>query len=354
MVKKVEAGTEYEVLHTKSKAKKIANIFSIVWILCAAVPAAYFIFLKSDVIQKYAIVRGVYETNKYMLAQYGELEQYLTSKMDINKLANKVKVPEVNVDGLVSGIAKVESEAKALDVQAAKISAQAADIEKAVSSASASLDVGKASAALGKLGVKTPADPSAKLKEVQAKVSATAKQASEQAAKVSAQVRGLSDAAGKVKNDAAKMNDSVRESVDKARATLATDFNKQVKDELAGFGTSQMQKALNLSDTSFKKLVANQYGFTGAARANLEQIYGEFSNTKTIAIKQAMGYIKDYWGWISIGLVIIVFAIAIVPVVLAQKLAKTITGLIERCPHCGKLFVPKRAKYNFIKLIKWW
>ncbi|MCL2440098.1 MAG: hypothetical protein FWD15_06355 [Alphaproteobacteria bacterium] len=356
-VKTVKSGEEYKLLNTKSTSKKIAFIFSFFWFMLVAVPATYITFMKSETLQKYLVVRGVYEANKYLLSQYDELRDRLTKRMDINKLTSKIKVPTINADSLVSSLDSATKEVDDISKQANDLAKQIADVKRQIDSAigsANSVKVATASGLLRNVGVKAPADPMAGLANVSKRISDISSQATNKATAFAARAADISNKTTRIRNEVAGVNDRVKSAVSDAASTLATDFNKALHDEITAFGHGHMQSALNLSDANFKRLVANQYGLTGAAEKNLESIYAEFQGTQTLGIRHMMDYIKAYWTWIKIALIVIVAIITLVPIILAFKIAKTITGLVERCPHCNKLFIPKRAKFNVLNFLKFW
>ncbi|MGN0929448.1 MAG: hypothetical protein ACI4N3_02295 [Alphaproteobacteria bacterium] len=132
MVKKVKSGDEYEVLHQKSTAKKIANIFSFLWIICVTLPVCYIIYTKADAIKEFAVVKGVYEANKALMDQYTTLSNDLVNKININKYTSKIKVPEIKLDSVVEKTEKVNKVASGLSKLGVKEATKVADTTSAL------------------------------------------------------------------------------------------------------------------------------------------------------------------------------------------------------------------------------
>ena len=127
MVKKVQTGDEYKVMHETSTAKKIANIFTVLWILGITAPVCYTIFTKADSIKEFVIVKTVYEANKTLMKQYTDLSNNLVSKININKYTSKIKVPEIKLDNLTDKTEKVNKTANMLSKFGVKEANKVAD-----------------------------------------------------------------------------------------------------------------------------------------------------------------------------------------------------------------------------------
>ena len=129
----------------------------------------------------------------------------------------------------------------------------------------------------------------------------------------------------------------------------------EVKDELKSFGQNQMQKQLNLTDANYKNLVNGNYGImTDGARKISASIYAEISKTKIGVVRNLMKQINTYYDWISYGVIALMILVGLVPVVIALKIAKMISGTFTTCPYCGKVFLSKKAKFKLLSFIKFW
>ncbi|MDR3126433.1 MAG: hypothetical protein LBT92_02265 [Rickettsiales bacterium] len=340
-VKTVTSGDEYKVLHTKSTAQKIANWFCALWILLAVAPAAWIVYRNADAVQKYLVVKGVAESNAFLAAQYSGLEEFLMKRIDLDKYAQKVKIPEINADGAVRGAEKLAHEAGRISDQAAKLREHAGRLGSVTNTANT------ANKLLGALGKPQKIDTSA--------VSGAIKKVDDAVAAAVAQAAGVRDMAAKLAFEAKNINDAAKKSLEAARKSMTEGFNAQIRAGIDEFGRTQLMRAWNLSEASYSILVKGDFGVMGdKARANTVRVYGEFEQNRTPVLKQAIGFVRSYWTWISIGLIAAIAIIGLVPVWIAKKTANIWTGYFEKCPYCGKLFIPKRAKYNLIKLIKWW
>lgn len=132
MVKKVKSGDEYKVMHQTSTAKKIANVFSFLWIVCITLPLCYVIYTKADAIKEFAVVKGVYEANKALMDQYTTLSNDLVKKININKYTSKIKVPEIKLDSVVEKTEKVNKTANILSKVGVKEATKVADTTSAL------------------------------------------------------------------------------------------------------------------------------------------------------------------------------------------------------------------------------
>ena len=132
-------------------------------------------------------------------------------------------------------------------------------------------------------------------------------------------------------------------------------MDKALKDELKSFGSNQMQKQLNLSDANYKNLTAGNYGImTDGARKISASIYAELSKTKIGVVRNLIKQITTYYNWIAYGVIALMIVIGFVPVIIALKIAKMISGTFTTCPYCGKIFLSKKAKLNLIAKFKFW
>jgi len=358
-VKTVVEGTEYEVLNTKSTAEKIALWFTIIWVLFAVAPATFIAYRNADVIKKFAIVKGISAANGFLADQYSGLQSFIVAKVDLNKLASKITVPDINVDGVVKNTERLSSEAARIETQAKTVSAQVAKITPAINALNAAggEKVGQAAGLLGRatganVAAPKPIDITPVTNTVVTNAVAQVDKAVADIVKAAADARAASDQITKeVKNVNAKMKAEVKKAAD----TLASDFNKGMKDAIEDFGRTQLMKAWSLNDRAYAILVADNFGIaTEQLRANTKFIYAEFEKNQVPGLRHAISYINQYWFYLTLIVALAALSLAIIPILMVRKAAKFWTGYVEKCPHCGKLFIPKRAKLNLIKLIKWW
>jgi len=319
MAKKiVKEGTEYEVLHTKSRAAKIFLIFTLVWVFLVAVPLTWILYRNAASVQRFAIVTAVAEMNSFVLEQTSALEDRLLKAVDVNKLVGKVKIPTIDASGIVSAVDKANS--------------QISGLTKQMESLNDSVNKIKAAAKLVRIDI-SPINLDG----------------------VMGSMREISAGANSVKTQVDKANEQMKSTLEQATKTLATDFNDHIRKEISGASAKSMQKVLNLSDASFALLQRSDYGvLTEKSRANTLKIYSEFEKTTVPVIKHIMSAVRTYWSWISIVLTIIFAVLMIIPIVIANKIKKMFTDYLDRCPHCGKIFIAKRAKFNILRWFKFW
>lgn len=132
MAKKIQSGDEYKVMHQKSTAKKIANIFSFLWIICVTLPVCYVIYTRADAIKEFVVVKGVYEANKALMDQYATLSNDLVNKINVSKYTSKIKVPEIKLDNVVEKTEKVNKTANILSKVGVKEATKVADTTSAL------------------------------------------------------------------------------------------------------------------------------------------------------------------------------------------------------------------------------
>ena len=146
MAKTATTGEEYKILKQKSTPKRIAKIFTLVWIIVVMAPILYITITKDVVIKEYAVVRGVYEANNVLMEQYKDLSDKLMSKVDISKYTSKIEIPEIKLDKVneatqtvnqattalsklgVKGMDKVQDTTNKLQQQVDKVNAQIKEI----------------------------------------------------------------------------------------------------------------------------------------------------------------------------------------------------------------------------------
>ncbi len=107
MVKKVKSGEEYKILKQTSKAKKIAWIFSILWIVLVVVPVFNFVYKNSNSLRDFIVVKVVYKTTEALTSQYDELSDELIKNINISKYTSKINIPEIKLDNIVNKTEKV-------------------------------------------------------------------------------------------------------------------------------------------------------------------------------------------------------------------------------------------------------
>lgn len=132
MVKKATSGDEYKILHQTSTAKKIAKIFSFLWIICITIPVCYVIYSKADAIKEFVVVKGVYEANKALMDQYTTLSNDLVKKININKYTSKISIPEIKLDSVSEKTEKVNKAATTLSKFGVKKADKVADTSSAL------------------------------------------------------------------------------------------------------------------------------------------------------------------------------------------------------------------------------
>jgi predicted nucleic acid-binding protein len=276
-------------MHEKSTLKTIAKLVTLIWILAVAAPATYLAYTHASDVKEFAVVSGVHAANKALMKQYAELAGSVASKIDINKYAQKIEVPEI------------------------KLGSVAAKTEK----------VSKAAGFLAKVGVKD-------------------------AAKVA-------DTSAALQAQVDKVNKQLKEATSSVTKALAADLNSTLKSELEALGKSQMQKQLQLSDASYKNLVAERYGIaSGAKRAVTKEIYGEFSRAKIPMVGNIIVLLEKYFIWIAIGIGLVAFALSLIPVIAMWWIIGKFDKNFTKCPYCGKVFLSKKAKFSLLGFVKFW
>ena len=133
MVKKVvKSGEEYQLKKQKSKAKKIAWVFSILWIIFAIFPAVNYFYKNSTAIRNFVVVSGVYEANKVLMDQYNDLSNNLSKNINISKYTAKISVPEIKLDKVSAKTEKVSKTANLLSKVGVKGAGKVADTSEAL------------------------------------------------------------------------------------------------------------------------------------------------------------------------------------------------------------------------------
>ena len=100
MAETAVTGEEYKVLKQKSTPKRIAKIFTLIWILFVIAPVLYISLTRAVEIKEYAVVKGFYEANSVLIDQYKDLSEKVISKVDISKYISKIDIPEIKLDKL--------------------------------------------------------------------------------------------------------------------------------------------------------------------------------------------------------------------------------------------------------------
>ncbi|MDR1477175.1 MAG: hypothetical protein LBI17_03550, partial [Rickettsiales bacterium] len=130
----------------------------------------------------------------------------------------------------------------------------------------------------------------------------------------------VADTAATLQKEVDKVNSQLREATDKVTKTLASDFNKAIKDELDQLAKSQMQKQLRLSEANYKNLAAERYGiFTADGRKISKSIYAELAKNDVSAVKTVFGLIETYFFWLALGVTVLVFLVSLVPAFIVWK-----------------------------------
>ncbi len=286
---KAISGEEYVVQSQGNKLKKIATIFSIIWAFLIIAPFAYVVFLNSAALRNFLVVKGVYEANLNIMDQYSKMTSSLVEKINLDKYAAKIKIPEIKLDKVANGSEKVAGIANTL----------------------------------GALGLKGAT-----------KVAASSNKLQEQVDKINKQIKDIS--------------------ADMVKATTEG-INQGLKEEMAKLGEGQMQKQLKLNDINYKNLMNDNYGvLTASMRANSQRIYGEFEKKDPPLLKWVIALIEKYYGYIVAGFVIAAIVISGLPIWLVWKGVGMFTKNFNQCPYCKKIYLTKEAKFNLLKLFKFW
>lgn len=114
MVKTVQSGNEYKVLKQKSKAKKIAWVLSILWVVLVVVPVLNFVCKNSNSLRDFIVIKGVYEANSALMSQYNTMSDDLLKSINISKYTSKIDIPEIKLDKLSDKTEKVAKGASVL------------------------------------------------------------------------------------------------------------------------------------------------------------------------------------------------------------------------------------------------
>lgn len=114
MVKTVQSGNEYKVLKQKSKAKKIAWVLSILWVVLVVVPVLNFVCKNSNSLRDFIVIKGVYEANSALMSQYNTMSDDLLKSINISKYTLKIDIPEIKLDKLSDKTEKVAKGASVL------------------------------------------------------------------------------------------------------------------------------------------------------------------------------------------------------------------------------------------------
>lgn len=133
MVKKtVKSGEEYKLKKQTSRAKKIAWVFSFLWIIFAIFPAVNYFYKNSSAIRNFVVVSGVYEANKVLMDQYNDLSNNLSKNINISKYTAKISVPEIKLDKVSAKTEKVSKTANLLSKVGVKGAGKVADTSEAL------------------------------------------------------------------------------------------------------------------------------------------------------------------------------------------------------------------------------
>ncbi len=133
MVKKVvKSGEEYQLKKQVSLAKKIAWIFSFLWIIFVVFPVANYFYKNSNAIRNFVVVSGVYETNKVLMDQYNDLSANLSKHINISKYTSKISIPEIKLDKVSEKTEKISKTASLLSKVGVKNADKVADKSEAL------------------------------------------------------------------------------------------------------------------------------------------------------------------------------------------------------------------------------
>lgn len=132
MVKNVKSGDEYKVLKQKSKAKKIAWVLSILWIVLAVVPVLDFVYKNSNSLRDFVVIKGVYEANSALMSQYNTMSDDLLKSINVSKYTSKIDIPEIKLDKISGKTDKVAKTANVLSKFGVKGADKVADTSAAL------------------------------------------------------------------------------------------------------------------------------------------------------------------------------------------------------------------------------
>lgn len=287
MAKTAVVGEEYKVKRQKSTPKKVARIFILLWILGVMIPAVYLTFTQATVLKEYALVKGVGTLNEALQTQYTALTNDVVSRVNISQYTSKIKVPEIKMDSVLKTTSKV----------------------------------GKASAALAKLGVQ-PAEK-------------------------------IEDTTNILQKKVDEVNAALQKSTEQIQKTLESDVQAALKKELSGLADSQVQKQLGISGKAYQHLLKADYGLmTPSARQITSSVYRELSQSKKGILKTTLATMDAYFLWFKWGITILLALVLLIPPVIAWWIAKKLSATFTECPYCGKIFISKKAKLGLLKLFK--
>lgn len=291
MAKTAKTGEEYKVLKQKSTPKRIAKIFTLIWVVFVMLPVLYISLTYAVQIKEYAFVKGIYEANDLLLTQYKDLSEQVISKVDISKYVSKIDIPEIKLDKQLDKVSETTQK------------------------------VNQASTALSKLGVKG-------MDKVQDKTNVLQQQVD-------------------------KINAQIKDVTAKTQALLQTDIQAALKKEVNALANTQIKKQLGLSDGTYKNFVNEKFGWqTENERKITAAIYADFGKGSKGIFRKFVPLLDKYFKWISWGFSALLFIILLIPIVVAWYVAKKLSANFTECPYCGKVFLSKAAKFNLLKLFK--
>lgn len=300
---KAVSGQEYEVKKQGKKLKTFASILSILWIALITVPLAYVVFLHSNDLRNYLVIKGVYTGNKYVMSQYTDLTSKVVNSINLEKHLKKIKVPEIKVDGITDLTSNIQAQTK-------KVTAAAKP--------------------LSKLGVKP------------------ATEVAEAAEKLTREV-------GRIETQVTNANKQIESITAEAIKVTTAEINKALKEEMDKFASTQVQKLLKLSDRNYANLIQNKYGvLTEKERSVGRSIYAEFEKNDPPLLKYAVSLIHDYYKYIVAAFVIIAIVISAIPIWLLWKIVGMFTKNFTQCPYCKKIFLSSDAKLSILSFLKFW
>ncbi len=298
---KQENGQAEKILKQTSVPKKIAKIFSIVWILAVVLPAVRYVWSHSAAVKEYAVVKAAAEGNALLLSQYDTFSAKLLNSVNVEKYAADIKIPDIKIEKL------------SLPEQSQKVQ-KAAEKSK------------KLTSALGKLGVKDTG-----------KIDDAAASLQKQVDKLNGQLDAVAE----------KVNGQVKSAMDKTKTALNKNIRDGLKKEVDSLAKSELRKQIGLNDGAYDKLTNGRFAFGSQSTTEL---YGALS--KSPLFLPMIKKINAYWRYVLYGLLALVVIIGMIPPFIANKIAKILSSVYTQCPYCKKVYITKQNAFNFLKLLK--
>ncbi len=163
----------------------------------------------------------------------------------------------------------------------------------------------------------------------------------------------VADQSDVLKKQVDKINNNIKNETAKLRNALEKDLDSSIKKEIEQFGKSELKKQLKLSGKNYANLLADRYGFTTPYnRAVTISIYSDLQDNKSIG--QVSSVISKYFSYIYWTVFLLILIVGFIPVFIMFKIAKMFTDNFTKCPHCGKVFISKTAKFNIFSKLRFW